>query len=170
MPEENLEKIIPQHKDKQEHFLKKLIKIIDDDSFFWDKPAKVADFFDKEVRERNEIQEKVLFPYLKKVLPACDAKAVLEFEKDHQDIEKYLLELGKTVKAQSEYPSKESKKRLINVSRIIIELIFPHTKNEDEKLSLLIKKYFKQKDLKELEKLFLKHSQKTSGDAGAKHK
>jgi hemerythrin-like domain-containing protein len=138
------------HEKKAGSIVEKLIKMIDQDPFFWDKPQKLADFFNKEIKQKIESEERTLFSILKQVLPKKHLKQIDLLEKEHDEILSKYGCLDGLLKNQAKYSPKNLKKEIIGLSGGIIEQIVQHANKEWDMLSPLIKKHFKEKNYKDL--------------------
>ncbi|MBN1383454.1 MAG: hemerythrin domain-containing protein [Elusimicrobia bacterium] len=154
-----IEKLVAQHTGIKEQLdiLNKLIRMIDSDAFIWDNVVKVSDFFNREARQHFILEERVLFPVLKKVLPQDKQKILTEIELEHRPILDKLVEFEKIAKKHSKLQSYDSRENFIKTSHDIIESLISHAKKEDEKLFPLIKSLFKPENYREFEDLYFKY-------------
>lgn len=153
-----IEKLIAGHRGLSEKrdILSKLVKALDSDAFFWDRAEDISSFFSKEVREHFSIEEKVLFPVLKKALTGKESESLKEIEAEHAPI---LIKLnGFQIVAENHrrYASKATRDNLIKSAFEIIEDIAAHAAKEDECLFPLVKEKFHAEELREMENLYFK--------------
>jgi hemerythrin-like domain-containing protein len=154
-----IEKLIAGHIEVRERldFLNKLIQMSKADAFAWDDVFKISNFFKTEVIDHFHLEERVLCPVMRKVLPSDDQIILDEIEAEHKPILR-LMEKFKTISEKhSKLFSKETREQFVKISKEIIEILIPHAKKEDEKLFPLVKKYFRSEDYKQLEDLYFKY-------------
>ncbi|OGS39296.1 MAG: hypothetical protein A2551_06980 [Elusimicrobia bacterium RIFOXYD2_FULL_34_30] len=154
-----IEKLIAGHHEVKERvdILSKVVKTLDSDAFIWDNVLKISSFFDKEVKEHFKLEEKVLFPIMKKVLPKEKQEILKEIELEHKPILKMLEEFKKIAEKHSNLSSRLIRENFIAISHDIIENLIAHARKEDENLFPLIKIYFSKENYKELEDAYFKY-------------
>jgi iron-sulfur cluster repair protein YtfE (RIC family) len=148
-----LDRLLPNRKEekKADDIVEKLIKLIDLDSFFWDKPQKVTDFFQRELKQHILNENKKLFPILKGALPKKHYALVGAYEEEHGEIIEKCEWLEGMLKNDARLPSKNLKIEIVKLSGELIEQIVSHTRREEEELYPLARKYLKPKNYKELQ-------------------
>ena len=153
-----IEKLIAGHRDvfEKRDILSKLIKALDTDAFFWDKADKVSFFFKKEIREHFAMEERVLFPVLKKILAGKDIETLSEIETEHVSIIKKLDGFNIVSDNHQRYASKVTREHLIRSAFELIEVISAHAEKEDKRLFPLIKEKLGAENRRELEELYFK--------------
>lgn len=155
-----IEKIIAGHRDvrEREDILQKLIKMVDHDVFFWDNALKVAAFFDREVYRHLDIEENVLFPVMRKVIPPTDVENLLStFEEEHIPIREKIRQFGTIAREHTHHPSKSTREHVVKLSREIIEVLVPHAQKEDDLLFNLVHRFFKPEDYHEVAERYGKY-------------
>lgn len=145
------------HLDEKRDLLSKLLKMLDNDAFFWDKAEKIDFFFRKEVQEHFAMEEKVLFPVMKKVLKGCEIETLEAIELEHGPILKNLAELKAVADSHLRFASKATREPMVKAAFELVELIAAHAKKEDERLFPLIKERFNPVDFSELETLYFSY-------------
>ena len=153
-----IEKLVAGHRGLSEKrdILSKLVKALDTDAFFWDRAEEISVFFKKEVREHFAIEEKVLFPVLKKTLTGKELEYLKEIETEHAPI---LIKLnGFQIVAENHrrYASKATRENMIKSAFEIIEAITDHAAKEDKHLLPLVKEKFHAEETREMENLYFK--------------
>lgn len=148
-----IESLVAGHRDVAERkdLMQKLAKNINDDAFFWEDAFKVVNFFNREVRKHFEIEEKVLFPVMKKLCPKESCGRIDEIQAEHIPILAQISKLEKIASEHASSPDKKTRERLAETAGNIMELIILHAHREDAELFPLIKKWFKSGDYAELE-------------------
>ena len=154
-----IEKFINDHSEVKEEIdiLEKIVNLLNSDAFSWNNVFKISSFFDKEVKEHFRLEEQVLFPVMKKVLPSDKQKILAEIEKEHRPILSKLDAFRKIAEKHSEFLARNTQENFIRISHEIIESIIPHAKKEDEQLFPLAKIYFKPDNWKQLEEMYFKY-------------
>lgn len=156
---EVIEKLIAGHVIVKEKttILKKLILMSEIDQFLWENVLKLNDFFDKEVTQHFLIEENVLFPIMKKVLPEEGLNILREIEEEHKPILEKLDAFKKMVIPKLNFDSKNLREKLVNVCEGVLYSLIPHAEKEDEKLFPLVKRYFSSENYRELEDKYFKY-------------
>ncbi|MDD5688043.1 MAG: hemerythrin domain-containing protein [Elusimicrobia bacterium] len=154
-----IEKLIVGHVLVKERLdlLDKIVKMIDSDAFVWDNVSKVSDFFEKEIKVHFHIEENILFPVAKKVLPKGEQKILFEIEGEHKSILKKIEIFKQVAEKHSKLLTKDTRKDFIEISQDIIENLLAHAQKEDDKLFPLIKQFFTSENYKKVEDLFFKY-------------
>lgn len=155
-----IESLIVGHRDvfEKKDLLAKLAKNINNDAFFWDNAPKVWDFFNKEVSRHFMVEEKALFPVLKKVIPPEAKKTLEKIEDEHGPILEKVKELKAALVKHQEGSTKSTREELTRIAGDLIGALVPHAQAEDEKIFPLIKKYFKTEHYAMLEEEYIKLS------------
>ena len=153
-----VERIIAGHRlvDEKKDILKKLVKMLDNDAFFWDNAVKIEYFFKIEVREHFVMEEKVLFPVMKKVLKAQEREVLKEIELEHGPIILKLTEFQAISGSHLRYASKATREPMVKAACELIEMIMAHAKKEDKHLFPLIRERFDPENYTQLEDLYFK--------------
>jgi hypothetical protein len=148
-----MENLLPDRKDekKSDTIVERLIRLIDTDSFFWDKPQKISDFFEKEIKHKIGSEEKTLYTILRRALPKKHFKQLDSFEQEHEELTERHDWLNGMLKSHMRYPSKNLKINIIALSGELIERVVQHSRRESEELCPLARKYLKQRHYKELQ-------------------
>jgi len=151
-----IEKIVAGHRHifEKKDLLSKLIAALDSDAFFWDKAPKIVFFFKKEIREHIEMEEKVLFPVLKKALDADGLEALREIELEHNPILKRIDAFNILAENHVLFSSKASREPMVEAACGLIEVIAAHAGKEDKLLFPLIKDALRPEHRRELEALY----------------
>lgn len=154
-----IEKLIAGHRETKEEIdlLDKLVKLSNSDAFAWDDVFKISIFFEKEVKEHFRLEEMVLFPVMKNVLPLSEQNILTEIKDEHKPILVKLDDFKKMAERHKKISSKNSREDFVNSSKAVIDLLIPHAKKEDIKLFPLVRKYFKTENYKELEEMYFKY-------------
>ncbi|MHB9155255.1 MAG: hemerythrin domain-containing protein [Endomicrobiales bacterium] len=155
-----VEQFIAGHREIAERndILKKLVSMADNDAFFWDNALKLSGFFKKEVREHFRMEEKVLFPVLRKALPEEKRGALDRIEKDHAPLLKKLSEFEALSSGHLRYPSKATREELARTAGALLDALLKHAREEDVELFPFMRGEFKSEHYKELEELYFKFS------------
>jgi hemerythrin-like domain-containing protein len=153
-----LETLIAGHRDivEQEYFLTKLVNWSGSERSFIDGVNKASGYFGNEVRQHMQLEEKVLFPVMKKVLPADKRHIISNLEAEHKAISEKQRMFGVEAAALCRNCNPEIKKNLADLSKEILKIVIPHARREYEILAPLINAYFKSDDYKEVEDLYFK--------------
>lgn len=153
-----IEKLIAGHREVREEIdiLNKLVKMSNSDAFAWDDVFKISNFFEKEVKEHFRLEEIVLFPVMKNVLPLSEQNILTEIKDDHKPILEKFDDFKKMAERHKKISSKNSREDFVNSSKAIIDSFIPHAKKEDIKLFPLVRKYFRAENYKQLEEMYFK--------------
>jgi len=153
-----IEKIIAGHRVvfEKRNMLTDLVKMLDNDPFFWDKAEDITRFFKKEIREHIAMEEKILFPVFKKSLSGAELDILIEIETEHKPIINRLDGFNVIAENHRLYPSKATREHMVESACGIIETISSHAQKEDEKLFPYIKESFREEHLRELEDLYFR--------------
>ena len=151
-----IEKLIADHQQVREQTFvaEKLASLVDKEAFFWDNAIAVERFFEKEVREHFAIEERVLFPILRRVVSDWERTMLEKIESEHVQIMKLLNELSGISRQHIRYPSKSTRELFLSVCAKILDILMPHARREDEELYPVIKKRFTDAYYRELEENF----------------
>lgn len=149
-------KLVTGHRDlfERQDVLVKLSQAIDNDAFFWDSAVKVSEFFDKEVRQHLEIEERVLFPVMRKALPADKLSVLDGIEKEHGPLGEKLTNFETISKSHNRFPSKVTREEMVRAAQDVLEPLLDHARREDQELFPLIKDTFRAEHYQELEQRY----------------
>ncbi len=146
-------KLIAGHRDirEREDLVKKLVTMIDVDAFFWDNAIKVSRFFEVEILNHLDLEEKVLFPVMRGRFSAEKCAIIDELEKEHVILRGKIgafaaLARGIDCSAQS-----LTRQEIVKYSKEILDIALPHGKREDDELLALITVLFQPEDFRTLE-------------------
>lgn len=142
------------HVTEQKKLLDKIVKMIDEDAFFWDNAAKLTEFFKFEVREHFKIEEKVLFPVVARVLTGPENERLKQIEAEHGPILALLSEFELIASDHLKAANKTTRVNLARVAGELLAKIIPHAQSEDELLLPAIRERFGPAHFKELESLY----------------
>jgi len=154
-----VEKIIAGHRvvDEKRDMLSKLVNMLDTDPFFWDKAEKIEFFFKKELVEHFALEERVLFPVLKKVLTGRELEILKEIEREHVPLSQKLNELRSFSVSHMRYASKATREPMIKSACELVEKIVSHAAREDKELFPGLKARLSPENNRELEDLYFKY-------------
>jgi hemerythrin-like domain-containing protein len=154
-----IEKLIAGHRDAKEceDIFHKLAKLIDQDAFFWDNALKVSDFFERELLRHLELEEKVLFPVLKKALSGREAALLAGLEEEHVQMRHMVNTFMKVAQAHLRHSSRFTREQMATIARAVMEIALPHTRREDEVLLPLVKQFFGGEHYRELEDRYFEY-------------
>jgi hemerythrin-like domain-containing protein len=154
-----IESLIAGHREVAERkdVMQKLARNINDDAFFWDDAFKVVRFFNVEVKKHFQIEEKVLFPAMKRICPPEHCGIIEEIEAEHAPILEQVDKLEKIAEKHSASPGKQTREELAGTAGKIMEMTILHAHKEDTILFPLIKKWFKSENYEELEENYYKY-------------
>ena len=111
-----IEKLIAGHREAKEEIdiLDKLVKMSNSDAFAWDNVFKISDFFEKEVREHFRLEEIVLFPVMKNVLPGAEQNILAEITDEHKPILWKFDDFKKMAERHKKISSKNSREDFVS--------------------------------------------------------
>ena len=112
--------------------------------------------FKKDIREHFAIEEKVLFPVMKKVLKGEELSLLLKIEEEHAPILNKLDGFSVVADNHTRYASKATREQMVQSACEIIEMVSAHASREDKLLFPLVGRHFRSEDLRELEDLYFK--------------
>lgn len=152
-----VEKLVAGHRHvtEQKELLDKIVKMLDEDAFFWDNAAKLKEFFKFEVREHFELEEKVLFPVVAQVLTAPEKERLKFIEQDHDSILVLLAEFDLIAADHLKASNKRTRENMARVAGDLLAKLIPHAQNEDELVLPAIRQRFGPAHFKEMERLYL---------------
>ncbi|MFH1368501.1 MAG: hemerythrin domain-containing protein [Elusimicrobiota bacterium] len=153
-----IENLIAGHREvfEKKDLLAKLAASINNDAFFWDNVPKIQVFFNKEVKQHFELEEKVLFPEMKKIVPKEDQGKIAEIENEHKPILEIIAQLDGAMEEHSKNPNKSTRERVADVAGRLMEKLIPHAQKEDAELFPMVRKYFKAGNFIKLEAAYFK--------------
>jgi len=156
-----VEMLVAGHRDivERKDLIEKLDAVVKNEPEFWQHAANVSAFFRKELREHMELEEKVLFPVMKKALPAKEQAILKQILAEHAPILKKLNESERLFGNFSKEPSQQLKESLLASYIHVMDLILSHAKLEDERLFPLVSRYFGEGHIREMEKLYFERLQ-----------
>lgn len=155
-----LELLIAGHREfvEQEHLLSQLVDPSGTNRVFINGVIKITNLFEKEVRHHMELEEKVIYPILRRALPHDQVRVVFEMEAEHRMIVERLKAFKVTADELLKSSSIEQRKNFVEQCREIVHAIAPHMRREYEILPHLVNAFFKSEDYKEVEELYAKFS------------
>jgi hemerythrin-like domain-containing protein len=151
-----IEQMVAGHRDirEREDFLQKLALMDDDGPAFWNDVSNVSHFFNIEVRRHIELEEKVLFPVLRSLLPAFQGEMIDVFVKEHRPLLEAIVKFDTAAQGHLGNPSSCSRQEVLRLASSVIELVLPHASSEDEILFKLVRTHFRTEDYRHLETLY----------------
>jgi hemerythrin-like domain-containing protein len=154
-----VEQIIAGHRvvDEKRDMLSKFAKMLDTDPFFWDKAEKIEFFFKKELIEHFALEEKVLFPVLKKVLKGRELEILKAIEQEHAPLAQKLNELRSFSTNHMRYASKATREPMIKSACELLEKIAAHAQKEDTELFRGLKDKLTPENNQELDELYFEY-------------
>lgn len=151
-----VEKLVRGHRGlfEREDIIVRLSRAIDNDAFFWDSAVKVSEFFRKEVRQHFAMEEHVLFPVLRRALPADKLPVLDAIEGEHGPLREKLAHFEVISQGHNRFPSRVTREELVRAAQDILEPLLEHARREDRELFPLVNGALAPEDCRELERLY----------------
>jgi len=139
---------------EQEHMLGQLVSLSGSGSAFMDGIAQASSFFDHEVLYHMKLEEQVLSPVLRRVVPPGRVDAIRQFESEHKIVENKIKEFGDAARTWLKSKQEKDRQEIIICYKNALQSVVTHARNESELLPSLIKEYFKSENYKDVEYRF----------------
>jgi hemerythrin-like domain-containing protein len=148
-----LEILIAGYRDviEQEYMLGQLVSWSGNVPAFIDGITQASSFFDHEVLYHMKLEEQVLYPILRRVVPPGQVETIRQFEIAHRMVERKLKDYSDAVRTRMKLTLEKDRQEILACYKNALQSVVAHARKESEVLPSLIKEYFKSENYNEAE-------------------